>query len=549
MVRPESLLNPKPLPLPRCPGPAGLQPGVRSAEFADFGLTVQECLALSPLTRGVVCAGHAGLSRRARWVHVVDHDDVEDSLTGGELILSSGVSLAYSVPLQKSIFPIMERRASAGLLVALGGHFRQVPDLMLAEAERFGIPLITVPWEVNFRDITQVLLTLIVREQYRLLEDAESINRRLYQIAVNRGTLDALCARIVELTQRGASIVDPSHRLLARADTGECDRQFPEKFLGPPGADAAISQIETLQTAAGQWAIKAPVHITSRLQGYLMLDMGFGQPGRFEAMIVDAATLVAALIIAQTEEIERIRAARERDSLVSLIEGHQDSAKIVALGPLPPGPYRVMILEIQGGVVESDRRLIRRTVDPLVSQARVSDYLNQFVVLLPRSRHGNQRLIAETLRKDLENAACVPRIAVSSPFPSLGEVQHGYAEAQETLAVGRAVNPGGRLFFAEDSGALRRFAKSMAGRPDKDVGGRLRLLIAHDAAHRAELVRTLDCYLSANQNLAIAARQLDIHRHTLAYRLERVVELLGTELTPEVSLDLRLELVANRLNI
>lgn len=549
MIRSEFHLNRKASHRPRASLPTSPVPASRSTEFADFGLTVKECLALSPLTHGVVCSGSSGLARRARWVHVVDHDDIEDSLTGGELILSSGVSLAHSVSLQKSIFPIMERRASAGLLLAIGGHFRHVPELLLTEAERYGIPLITVPWEVNFRDITQVLLTLIVREQYRLLEDAESINRRLYQIAVNRGTLQVLCARIAELTQRGAAVVDPSHRLLARADTGECNRQFPDNFFATPSAKAAISQIQTLQNAAGEWAIMAPVYITSRLQGYLMLDMGLGQPGRFEAMIVDAATLVAALIIAQTEEIERIRESRERDSLVSLIKGHQDAANIVALGPLSPGPYRIMILEIQGGSVESDRRLIRRAIDPLVPQARLSEYLSQFVVLLPRSRHGNQRLIAETLRKDLENAACVPRIAVSSPFSAVGEVQHGYAEAQETLAVGRAVNPDGRVFFAEDSGALRRFAKAMAGRSEQDGGGRLRVLIAHDMAHRAQLVHTLDCYLAANQNMAIAARQLDIHRHTLAYRLQRVAELLGTDLTSEVALDLRLELVANRLHV
>jgi PucR family transcriptional regulator, purine catabolism regulatory protein len=506
-------------------------------------------LAIPPLTQGLVCAGRAGLARPARWVHVIDHDDFEDSLTGGELILSSGVSLAHNTSLQQATFPIMERKASAGLVLSLGGPgpLRQIPNIMLRESDRFGIPLITMPWEVNFRDITQVLLTRIVREQYRLLEDAESINRSLFLIAVNRGTLQDLCNRVGELTQLFSGIVDPTLKVVVRDSNRQGDPQFPQIFLEGTGGPTAGLHVETLGRAAGRWAIKAPIFIASRLQGYLVFDMGHQKPGRFEGMIIEAATLVAALIIAQTEEIDRIRTARERDALASLIEGHQNSAKIAALGPLAPGPYRLMVLEIEGGVVERDRGLIRRTIDPLVPQARVTEYANQVVVLLPRTRHNTQRLIAETLLKGLEAAACRPRIGVSSPFSLLGEVQQGYAEAQETISVGRAVNPNGRLFFAEDSSALRHFAKSLAGRADKEGGGRLRPLIEHDAAHRSDLVNTLDCFLAVNQNLALAARQLNIHRHTVAYRLEKIVELLGVPLTPEVLLDLRLALVANRL--
>jgi len=264
-------------------------------------------------------------------------------------------------------------------------------------------------------------------------------------------------------------------------------------------------------------------------------------------MIIEAAALVAALIIAQTEEIDRIRTARERDALVSLIEGHHNPVKVAALGPLAPGPYRLLVLEIEGGVVERDRGLIRRAIDPLMPQARITEYANQVVVLLPRTRHNTQRLIADSLLKSLEAAACQPRIGVSSTFAVLGEVQQAYAEAQDTIAVGRAVNPKGRLYFAEDSSALRHFAKSLAGRTDMDGGDRLRPLIQYDEAHRSDLILTLDCYLAVNQNLALAARQLKIHRHTVTYRLDKIVELLGVPLTPEVMLDLRLALVANRL--
>jgi len=60
-------------------------------------------------------------------------------------------------------------------------------------------------------------------------------------------------------------------------------------------------------------------------------------------------------------------------------------------------------------------------------------------------------------------------------------------------------------------------------------------IVAYDDQNRTELVRTLDTYLGANCNMNATAALLFAHRHTVAYRLERVRELTG--LDPTVSSD------------
>jgi purine catabolism regulator len=44
------------------------------------------------------------------------------------------------------------------------------------------------------------------------------------------------------------------------------------------------------------------------------------------------------------------------------------------------------------------------------------------------------------------------------------------------------------------------------------------------------LIRTLNGFFDANGNLAKAASDLDVHRNTLVYRLERISELTGLDL-------------------
>jgi purine catabolism regulator len=55
-------------------------------------------------------------------------------------------------------------------------------------------------------------------------------------------------------------------------------------------------------------------------------------------------------------------------------------------------------------------------------------------------------------------------------------------------------------------------------------------LVEHDERKQGDLIRTLNGFFDANGNLAKAATDLDVHRNTLVYRLERISELTGLNL-------------------
>jgi DNA-binding PucR family transcriptional regulator len=64
-------------------------------------------------------------------------------------------------------------------------------------------------------------------------------------------------------------------------------------------------------------------------------------------------------------------------------------------------------------------------------------------------------------------------------------------------------------------------------------------LVDYDAANRSDLVTTLWQYYECGGNYDMTARALTIHRSTLRYRLRRIRELTGRELSD----------VENRLNM
>jgi purine catabolism regulator len=89
------------------------------------------------------------------------------------------------------------------------------------------------------------------------------------------------------------------------------------------------------------------------------------------------------------------------------------------------------------------------------------------------------------------------------------------------------------IFHLADNPELRAFQRDVLGPLENS-----------DAARRSEFVRTLDAFLRAGGNHMRAARDLNVHRNTLIYRLERIQELLGgvNLEDPEMRLNMQLAL-------
>ena len=54
-------------------------------------------------------------------------------------------------------------------------------------------------------------------------------------------------------------------------------------------------------------------------------------------------------------------------------------------------------------------------------------------------------------------------------------------------------------------------------------------IVRYDDQYRTDLVGTLEAYLEQNCNMNATAAAIYAHRHTVAYRLERVKELTGLD--------------------
>lgn len=143
---------------------------------------------------------------------------------------------------------------------------------------------------------------------------------------------------------------------------------------------------------------------------------------------------------------------------------------------------------------------------------------------------------AQALQREL--AASLPGFNITVARSRLADPADLYRAGKEAqLAANVAEADGLELLAFEDTGAYRLLLPAMSDDPgelERFYEETVAPLAAYDEQYDTELVATIEAYLDNDANVTPTATQLFTHRHTVRYRLERVKELSGHDITSTV---------------
>jgi PucR family transcriptional regulator, purine catabolism regulatory protein len=303
---------------------------------------------------------------------------------------------------------------------------------------------------------------------------------------------------------------------------------------------------DTRATAPDPIAMERSIVAGGQIVGVvLLLDLGSGDGGqpvlvdREEVLRAAALAALAEVAVADArEEAERklrgglIEELRERE-----VESAGATSKAVRLGcDLARGAI-ALVAEISSASPSHATALVEAEYEG--SLAELVD--GRLYAILP-ARGGDDApertlqaagRIANRLRK--HGVA-----AVSSFYPDPGELHRAIKEAELVLDV---VTREPEIAEALDegiaaSGVYRLLFRALISDPDEVIRfyrDTVEPLVRYDNQYRSDLLGTLEEYLASDCNMNATARAIFAHRHTVAYRLERVKELTG--LDPQISED------------
>lgn len=125
-------------------------------------------------------------------------------------------------------------------------------------------------------------------------------------------------------------------------------------------------------------------------------------------------------------------------------------------------------------------------------------------------------------------------LALSRFTPEPERLGAALDEARLALSIGERLGRVGEVVTFEETGTYKLLFQIFADRPEELSSfyeQTLAPLVRYDEQYQTELVGTLSTYLGNDCNLAATASTLFTHRHTVRYRLDRIAELSGLDIS------------------
>ncbi len=526
-------------------------------------------------------AGEEGLELPVRWVHITELLDPTLWLSGGEVLLTTGMQLD-SPERQREFITRLADHQLAALGFGTGFAHDVVPAPILEAAAERQFPVFEVPYEVPFIAITEAAFTRLVNEQYAVLRRALAAQERLERIVLSERGLAALAGALAALIGAAVLVFDPrgeplvqhafrrpvdesvlaplqvelrerGKRREARAfmpsgEEGGRALALPVAADGAPGAGGlgtngpgAPAGPSAMTEPAASAAERAP-------EAWLVAIKDTGLLSDFDRLTLHHAVTIVALELLR----ERVAGDTERrlagDVLAAVVRGEltgPDLSRRLAPFGLSDRVAAIVVARPnngRGSPTPAELELSAALRDDAAA-GLVASSGALTCALVPGMDEDELIPLAQRVASRLSTALEAPvQVGVGRGVPG-GDARRSFHEARCALeALSLGIGPPGNgngdpalrtrvasyrdlgsfqlLLSLQEDEALRLFCDSILGPIE-----------ASEGHYGGELMRSLEAFIEENGQWERAARRLYCHRHTLRYRIRRVEELTGRNLS------------------
>jgi purine catabolism regulator len=480
-------------------------------------------------------AGEQGADVPIRWVHITELPDPTPWLSGGELLLTTGLQLRSAGEQRQFVRRLVDHQL-AGLGLGTGFEHARIPDALLDEARRLEFPLFEVPFEMPFSAITEKAFGRLVNEQYEVLQRGIAIHKRLEQLVLDEAGLDEVSRTLTSAIGGAVAVLDRRCKLISKS---EFRRELSDEAL-----DAIRKEIAVRGSNAA--ASFAPEHESVNGRSLVLPVGSRGAEGPeawhvavrdaagladFERLILQQAVTVVALELMRRRVVRETERRLAADVLEEALSGATSDDEVQSrLRPFGIGAHAaVLLFEVP------DPAAAQRSLDAMLSDAGLRALVaarDGAVCAVVDPGDGDPIALAADARALLAERFGELRAAASRTAP-VSSLRRCFHEARCALDVARFADGEAPtvasyhdlgafqfLLSIQDDEALRIFSDSVLGPIANGEG-----------EYGGELLRSLEAFLEQNGHWERAARDLFCHRHTLRYRIRRIEELTGRDLS------------------
>ncbi|MEU8030578.1 PucR family transcriptional regulator ligand-binding domain-containing protein [Streptomyces sp. NPDC049099] len=485
-------------------------------------LSVRQVLTLERVLAGEpeVVAGAGQLDRPVRWVHVAEAADVGVMLSGGEMVLTTGVLLAGDEARQAEYIQSLHRAEAAAVVLGLGRAFPAPPEVMRRAAERCGLPMVVLHRPFPFAELTEEVQSRLVRRKFAAVSLSETVRTELTALITAGAPLQRLLDGVARYSGCPVVVTNLAHRVLATAG----ERSAVDDVL----RDWERIARQASACADGGW-ISAELGGRGERWGRLLL-CGYRADAATGRLLADRAA--EALVLHRMLGGGSAHSWEEESAqslLTDLVSGAVPACRLLPRARAAGLPVSrrtfVPLVVLDRTAAELDRVLRLLGLPGLV--AELAD--GMAAVLLSLARDQDAEVLTAHFAARLRAQA--PAVVAAGPGTAWDEVPAGLREARhvaDAVAGSRAaldLPPVVRLGDVHLRGLIRllRDDPQVQSFAERELDGLL-------GEAEPELLNVLRTYLATGRNKSRTAQLHHVSRPALYRRLEAIQARLGVDL-------------------
>ncbi len=521
-------------------------------------------------------AGFEGLSNPVTCFTIVDTPDIAQWVRSGAFVASIGYVTKENPRLKMTIVRDLAQKGCACLAVKVNQYYEEAREEFMEQGNRYGLPIVEVDYSLRFSDIASHIHQSLFRENMGMVEKGNllyqqliqslltdtGIQEVLYHISIALANPVLLLDKELQLIEYENIADDPIglHRLLrlkrgdpalSTKDTRTVQKAYEENRFG-------FYNLTLPTPGKGIKLIFASVTLNDLLGGYLVVaeTVTHMTDRHYQLLEHVKAALELYFIKNQYLPTEQLRVKNDFDSKV-LLNDQVTKGQIQRYANLfgfDTKSRRIcMDLAIRGfDTFPFEKRhsmlgMIRVSAARLASQMSLecftTNFENHFPLFLffPVSASRGEirsktQVFARAILKLAKEQEMDLTIGVSMCSDEISQIPASFRQALDMIALGEKIQPQETVHAYDDLQIYHMMDRTLSTEELRSFADLVWPLYMEDQENATNLVQTLDVFIHCKFNVTQAAAALFLHRNSLAYRINKIRDILGIDLNQQQDL-------------
>lgn len=505
--------------------------------------------------------------KSVEWVSITEAP-VENFIRKNELVLTTGIGYGHD-PKQfyEFVKDVIKSEASA-LAVATGRYIYELYEDARELAESEGFPILFLPWEVRFADLTQAVTARLVDAKQADWQFAQKVQQELLSLMLAGNDLSEFVHHVSKYTEAPVAITDHLGRVKGRASSRfkGYDQLVSHAFTKlkendqPSEHHPLESKVQVLHVDEQSFFILPITQANENIQGYLFAtrSVDIDLNTNIFYLLLEHTVTAAAFWFLQESAVQEAE-ARLRDNFVGdLAEGvpiaqlrtkaksigYDLSHAYIAVVGMPHNlkelydqsdqiaPYKDWLPSMVH-YMEEEANYAGSSIDREVMIAFIDSQLLIYLEVEKEEYQSTVNSFLDLLHRRLTHLLPDVEITwgVGDARIEMEAFEARFTEAKQALLLGIGrLGKGSRIFFTDTR--IDRVLFKIGEDPELRtlIDDYAAPLVSYDQLREIDLLGTFVAYQRNQNNVSQTARVLHLHRQSLLYRLRKIEALTGLSL-------------------